>query len=572
MHRGRSDTNRSGVRLWNESIASQLCPPAASVSRQQCVRKPLGGNRAPFAYGPLFRGLVEGSDDRVPFLMMGLLTGHAVHPDVESETGKPGTIQVTEALRPTEVHSPPACDTATALASDSKPLPSSWRLPGRAGSATAVLLVADSTVLAGYLLAQPIWWRAYVGLWLITVMSFQSKGGYRPRLFLSVLDDLPKLLRRAMPAVLLVGVVVGRLRGPDAVGTYVLVALVGVAGHLLARGIAYAGIRWARRSGRVGYRTLVVGGGEVSHRLVTNLDADGAYGLRVLGYVDDEPSPLPAGSAGWVRLVTVSDLATAIRRLRVDVLVVGDGPFASSHVAGVLRTMQGRTPTVFVVPRLFELGVCSALPDRVGAVPVVRLQPSRLNGMRWRLKRAFDLVVSALALLALAPLMASVAVAVRLEGGRGVIFRQVRVGRHGQLFEVLKFRSMRPADPSEADVRWSIVDDDRVGPVGRFIRRTSLDELPQLFNVLRGEMTIVGPRPERPHFVEQFSGELPHYPHRHRAPVGLTGLAQVSGLRGDTSIDERARYDNYYIESWSLWLDIKVIFRTIRQVLRAAGA
>jgi exopolysaccharide biosynthesis polyprenyl glycosylphosphotransferase len=192
--------------------------------------------------------------------------------------------------------------------------------------------------------------------------------------------------------------------------------------------------------------------------------------------------------------------------------------------------------------------------------------------MRWRVKRAFDLVASALALLALAPLMAAVAVAVRLEGGRGVIFRQVRVGHHGQLFEVLKFRSMRPTDPGEADVLWSIVDDDRVGPVGRFIRRTSLDELPQLFNILRGEMTIVGPRPERPHFVEQFSGELPHYPHRHRAPVGLTGLAQVSGLRGDTSIDERARYDNYYIESWSLWLDVKVIFRTIRQVLRAAGA
>ena len=485
----------------------------------------------------------------------------------------PGTMQVIEGLRPPKVHAPlPACDTASTSASDPKPSRSSWRLSGRASSATAVLLVADSTVLAGYLLAQPIWWRAYLGLWLVTVVSFQSKGGYRPRLFLSILDDLPSLLRRAMPAVLLVGVVVGRLRGPDAVGTYVLVALAGVAGHLLARGVAYAGIRWARRSGRVGYRTLVVGGGEVSRRLVTNLDADGAYGLRVLGYVDDKPSPLPAGSAGWVRLVKVSDLAMAIRRLRVDVLIVGDGSFDSSHVAGVLRTMQGRTQTVFVVPRLFELGLSCALPDRVGAVPVVRLEPSRLHGMRWRLKRAFDIVASALALVALAPLMAAVAVAVRLEGGPGVIFRQVRVGRHGQLFEVLKFRSMRPADPGEADVRWSIVDDDRVGPVGKFIRRTSLDELPQLFNILRGEMTIVGPRPERPHFVEQFSGELPHYPHRHRAPVGLTGLAQVSGLRGDTSIDERARYDNYYIESWSLWLDVKVIFRTIRQVLGAGGA
>ncbi len=153
-----------------------------------------------------------------------------------------------------------------------------------------------------------------------------------------------------------------------------------------------------------------------------------------------------------------------------------------------------------------------------------------------------------------------------------MIFRQVRVGRDGRLFEVLKFRSMRPEAPGEADVRWSIAADERVGPVGRFIRRTSLDELPQLFNILRGDMTIVGPRPERPHFVEQFSGEWPHYTYRHRVPVGLTGLAQVSGLRGDTSIDERARYDNYYIENWSLWLDVKVILRTVRQVLGARGA
>ena len=153
-----------------------------------------------------------------------------------------------------------------------------------------------------------------------------------------------------------------------------------------------------------------------------------------------------------------------------------------------------------------------------------------------------------------------------------MIFRQVRVGRDGREFEVFKFRSMRPADPGESDVQWSIAKDSRVGTVGRFIRKTSLDELPQLFNILRGDMTFVGPRPERPHFVAQFRADLPHYQHRHRVPVGLTGLAQVSGLRGDTSIDDRARFDNFYIENWSLWLDVKVILRTVRHVLSPSGS
>jgi lipopolysaccharide/colanic/teichoic acid biosynthesis glycosyltransferase len=145
------------------------------------------------------------------------------------------------------------------------------------------------------------------------------------------------------------------------------------------------------------------------------------------------------------------------------------------------------------------------------------------------------------------------------------------VGRHGQRFSLVKFRSMRPADQAESDTTWSIDDDQRVGPVGRVLRRTSLDELPQLWNVLRGDMTLVGPRPERPYFVDRFSTENPTYAGRHRVPTGLTGLAQVSGLRGDTSISDRTRYDNYYIENWSLWLDVKVLLRTVQEVVTARG-
>jgi lipopolysaccharide/colanic/teichoic acid biosynthesis glycosyltransferase len=135
----------------------------------------------------------------------------------------------------------------------------------------------------------------------------------------------------------------------------------------------------------------------------------------------------------------------------------------------------------------------------------------------------------------------------------------------------MKFRSLKPVDERESQTQWNIAHDDRLGPVGRFLRATSLDELPQLLNILRGDMTIVGPRPERPHFVETFTASFPRYTARHRVPAGLTGWAQVHGLRGDTSIEERARFDNYYIENWTLWSDIKIILRTVTAVLRRQG-
>jgi lipopolysaccharide/colanic/teichoic acid biosynthesis glycosyltransferase len=152
-----------------------------------------------------------------------------------------------------------------------------------------------------------------------------------------------------------------------------------------------------------------------------------------------------------------------------------------------------------------------------------------------------------------------------------VIFRQTRVGRDGVLFDCLKIRTMPPVDPIESATAWSVSDDSRIRPAGRFLRRTSLDELPQLWNILRGDMTLVGPRPERPYFVDRFSAEFDRYAHRHRVQAGLTGLAQVSGLRGDTSIADRTRYDNYYIEHWSLWLDIKIVIRTFSEIFHARG-
>jgi lipopolysaccharide/colanic/teichoic acid biosynthesis glycosyltransferase len=170
----------------------------------------------------------------------------------------------------------------------------------------------------------------------------------------------------------------------------------------------------------------------------------------------------------------------------------------------------------------------------------------------------------------LAPLLAFCALAVLWESrGKGVLFRQERVGIGGKRFTMVKFRSLMPSTDLESQIRWSINSDPRMGPVGRALRRTSLDELPQLLNVLRGDMSLVGPRPERPYFVEEFRQIHADYADRHRVPAGITGWAQIHGLRGDTSIQQRVLFDNYYIDNWSLGLDIKIMARTIGSMFRA---
>lgn len=181
-------------------------------------------------------------------------------------------------------------------------------------------------------------------------------------------------------------------------------------------------------------------------------------------------------------------------------------------------------------------------------------------------KRSIDILGALIGLVLTLPVLLAVALAVRVEGGPGVIFRQQRVGMNGRIFTLYKLRSLKPV-ADEGDVRWNIDNDARLGRVGKFIRSTSLDELPQLMNVLVGDMSLVGPRPERPFFVDEFSASIPGYAQRHRVPVGLTGLAVVNGLRGDTSIPDRARVDNEYADTWSLWLDISIMLKTARYLI-----
>jgi len=403
---------------------------------------------------------------------------------------------------------------------------------------------------------------------LLVLAVFYAGGMYRLRLSLSILDDTSSIVGRALAAGA-VGMVLGGLNDGKAGTARLITATVYGGLVLVARGIVYGGLRTARRRGHLQQRTLILGAGTVAGALAANLDAHPEYGLTPVGLVEDDPF-LPEKDRPVPVLGRYDELSSILVAQAIDVVVVTFGSVSEPGVVGLLRACDRLACEIYFVPRLFELHVVTKDTEVLWGIPLLRLRRAPFRSGAWVGKRITDVVLASLALLALAPVLLLCAVLSRYETGR-VLFRQVRIGMDGRPFTLLKFCSMRPAGDVEPKIRWNIGDDERLGWAGKVLRRTSLDELPQLWNVVRGDMSLVGPRPERPFFVDEFTRQFPFYPARHRVPVGLTGWAQIHGLRGDTSIADRARFDNFYIENWSMWGDVKILLRTFGQVLKGAG-
>ena len=405
----------------------------------------------------------------------------------------------------------------------------------------------------------------------VLVLSFNAVGGhYKARVSPSLLDELPGLAGRALVAGAIttsVSAVLFKTGSPNPI--YALLLLVAAA--CVGRAVGYQALRSHRRTAATGRPTLIVGCGHVGNQLAEALLEHPEYGLTPVGFIDDEPLvadserhvPLLGGTRGLTHLLVEH---------RIDTVIVAFTTSRESVMVDMLRTCDRLSCEIFFVPRLYELHGAGKDTELIWGLPLTRLKRASYRTPTWRIKRVFDLIAASLGLVVLSPVLALCALAVRLEGGPGVIFRQERVGLDGKRFTIYKFRSLKPADEYESAQRWSIAADPRLGPVGRTLRNLSLDELPQLWNVVRGDMSLVGPRPERPVFVDEFAERFPRYNARHRVPVGLTGWAQVNGLRGDTDIADRATFDNYYIENWSLWMDIKIILQTIAQALGGRGS
>jgi exopolysaccharide biosynthesis polyprenyl glycosylphosphotransferase len=308
---------------------------------------------------------------------------------------------------------------------------------------------------------------------------------------------------------------------------------------------------------------FIAGGGHIARELDRALGEHPQYGLVPAAFVSDVSIP------GAMRpIYAYSEAREAIAAQNAVGLLCAFGPEPERRLHDLVRECEEDRRRVWVVPRMFDI---SPWHDHIWGIATASVRrPPLYSPLVRGMKRVVDLVVGTLALVVLSPLLLAIAVLVKLTSRGPVLFRQARVGLRGREFTMLKFRTMRVAAPS--DEGWTVPDDPRRTAAGKVLRRTSLDELPQLINVLRGDMSLIGPRPERRRYAEQFAREIPIYPERTRAAGGITGLAQVNDLRGDTSIEERARFDNRYIDQYSLFLDLLIALRTVGSLFRSKAA
>jgi exopolysaccharide biosynthesis polyprenyl glycosylphosphotransferase len=420
-------------------------------------------------------------------------------------------------------------------------------------------------------------------LWLFPPVALgvlALRGMYHENLKLRTLDEITRIVAvTSLAAMLLIagGALVGAGGSPARLiargwlfGSFFLI------GARLVLHLSREGLRATRR---IGEPVLIVGAGRVGAAVERRLQEQPEIGLRPIGFLDHDPVPVEGDSRTGPVLGAPGRLAEIAEETGTRNVILAFLSEPDSVLIPIVRECESRGLSVYLVPRLFESMSDRFSLEHLGGLPLMGLQGVNPKGWQFAIKHVSDRVGAALALLILSPVMLAATIAVKLSSPGPVFFRQRRVGRDGRPFDMLKFRSMlTPA--TDADVPAPLPDglapggvedgDDRRTTVGRALRRVSADELPQLINVLKGEMSIVGPRPERPEFVDLFDRSVLHYADRHRVKSGMTGWAQVHGLRGRTSLYDRLEWDNYYIQNWSLWLDFKILLMTIVAIHRSA--
>jgi exopolysaccharide biosynthesis polyprenyl glycosylphosphotransferase len=418
--------------------------------------------------------------------------------------------------------------------------------------------------------------------WLLppfVLLLFAARGGYRRTLQTSLGEALLRVVGAtslAAMAILAWSALVESDADPALLvaRAWVFATLYMAGGQVLIAAVE----RKARVSGAMSKPTLIVGAGIVGTQIERRINEQPELGLRVVGFLDADPIPedrVPGRRAPV--LGSPEDFDRIARETGVQHVVLTFTSSPDSVLTPLVQACHDREIEISLIPRMFESVNLRFHLENIGPLPLFHLNWVDPKGWQFTAKHALDRVGSLVLIVLLGPLMLAVALAVRLESSGPVLFKQRRIGRDGQRFDILKFRSMRidhgarALDLPPGLAPGGVEGEDRRTRIGRFIRRTSLDELPQLFNVLRGQMSLVGPRPERPEFAQVFDREVRRYDDRHRVKSGITGLAQVHGLRGRTSLTDRVELDNYYIQNWSLGLDVEILLKTVAAAVRSPG-
>lgn len=321
---------------------------------------------------------------------------------------------------------------------------------------------------------------------------------------------------------------------------------------------------WLRRHSRDIHRVLVVGANRNARVLINWTVQNPHLGYRVEGVLVQEPELLGKHLEEVPIVGTIDECEAVIAKIKPNEVLVADSNLPREKITNLLLHCEDGLVSFKVAADLYGIVTNSLDVEYVASVPLLGLRPFPLDDPLNRfLKRGFDILASATVLALASPLFFLTALGIKLTDGGGVFYKQERVGQDGRRFFIYKFRTMHPDAEKKTGPVWAHKEDDRCTLVGRFLRQSNLDELPQLWNVLLGSMSLVGPRPERPHFVDQFRAEIPRYMARHKFKSGMTGWAQVNGLRGNTSLRERIKYDLYYLENWSLLFDLEILFMTL---------
>jgi exopolysaccharide biosynthesis polyprenyl glycosylphosphotransferase len=317
-------------------------------------------------------------------------------------------------------------------------------------------------------------------------------------------------------------------------------------------------------------RVLIVGTGDVGRIVMQKIRRSPELGYRVVGFVDDKVRVMTV--QGSPVLGSSDNLPQIIADENINEVIIAMPEATHHELLNIVSKCDPGRVSIKVFPDVFQIMASEVTIGDLGGLPLLTVRDTAMHGWRLTVKRGVDIIGSAIGLVLLSPIMMLLAVLIKLESAGPVFYTQERMGLDGKSFMMLKFRSMRTDAEDETGPVWATADDSRRTRLGTIIRRRSLDELPQFINVLVGNMSLVGPRPERPVFVEQFKQSIPRYMDRHREKAGMTGWAQINGLRGDTSIIERTKYDLWYIENWSLLLDFRIMIRTLIQIFNDTTA
>jgi len=421
--------------------------------------------------------------------------------------------------------------------------------------------------ISGYLVGSAV----VVIVWL---MLFEARRMYRARRSVNLSDELINVIRVVSLGMLLV--MSGAFFYRDFSYSRVVFALLWVlsTGFIFAvRAAVQAFERAEYRRGRHLQHVIILGGNGLANEVYTRLQGHSSFGFHIGGYFADAlaPQDLPLSRAPY--LGTIQQGPAYIRAQKIELAFIALRSSDHSRLFDFIAECEGVNIEFMMVPDMLEILTSQVQVRELEGIPFLRIKGIPFTVWGRITKRAFDVCVSGLTLLFLSPVYLLVALLVKLDSRGPVLFPQKRVGLDGTEFTMYKFRSMKGGSEAfDGEAGLGIRNDPRRTRIGAFLRRASLDELPQMVNVLRGDMSLVGPRPERTRFVEEFRRVVPKYLDRHRVKTGVTGWAQVNGLRGDTSIEERIKYDLYYIENWSFSLDIKILLRTLRAAITSREA